>query len=345
MTVFDAHEFQDHEQVLFVSGAAADLRAIIAIHSTALGPAGGGCRMWDYESEAAALNDALRLSCAMTYKLAFIDAPYGGGKAVIIGDPQTQKTEALLRAMGRQIANLGGRYVTSEDVGLTVEDLAILAQETAHVVGLEGRSGDTSPPTAYGIHRGILAAAKHALGREDLCDLRIVVQGLGTIGYRLCRHLAEDGARLVVSDVNEGRVRRAVAEFGAAAVAPDAVYDQDADVFAPCALGAVLNDETVPRLRVQIVAGGANNQLAEDRHGLALSARGILYAPDYVINGGGAINASQEGPDYDRERCYRQIAAIYDTLLDLFRRAEAEGKPTLLVANQMAEAKLARPQA
>ena len=341
MAVFTAPEFRDHEEVIFVADATAGLHAIIAIHDTTMGPAGGGCRMWPYETEAAALHDALRLSRAMTYKLAFIDAPYGGGKAVIIGNPRTQKTEPLLRAMGRAVERLGGRFTISEDVGLTVEDLSVFARETEHVVGLAGESGDTSPPTARGIYRGILAVACHALGRGDLGGVRIAVQGLGNVGYRLCEHLAADGAHLVVTDVEPARVARAHTELGAEAVAPEAIYDQAADIFAPCALGAVINDDTIPRLAVRAVAGAANNQLAEDRHGVALAERGILYAPDYVINAGGAINASQEKHGYDAARARRRIDGLYDTLLALFERAQASREPTLTVADRMAEEKLA----
>ncbi len=342
MTVFSHPEFDDHEQVVFFSDPESGLRAIIAVHDTTLGGAGGGCRMWDYADEGAALTDALRLSRAMSYKLAFIGAPYGGGKSVIIGDPERDKSEALLRAMGRAVESLGGAYTMAEDVGISVEDMEIVRQETGYVVGLADGSGDTSPPTAHGVHRGLLAVARHKFGRDGLDGLRIAVQGLGNVGYDLCRRLAAEGAILTVADVREERAARAVEEFGASAVSPDAILGVEADILAPCALGGVINDRTVKLIRAAAVAGAANNQLATPSHGDALHARGILYAPDYVINAGGAINASEEGPNYDREACDRRIDGIYDTLLEIFGRADAEGVPAHLVADRIAEERLGR---
>lgn len=342
MEVWSSPEFDEHEKVIFVADRESGLRAIIAMHDTTMGPAGGGCRMWPYETTQAALDDVLRLSRAMTYKLAFIRAPYGGGKAVIVGDPHKDKSEALLRAMARAVDKLQGAMTISEDVGLTVDDLVTFAKETQYVVGLPGQSGDTSPPTAYGIFCGLKSCVRHGLAREDFDGVHVAIQGLGNVGYRLAERLAGAGARLTVADVVPERVARAEAELGAESVPVDALYDVEADIFAPCALGGVINDETVPRLRVKIVAGGANNQLHRDRHADALHGRGILYAPDYVLNGGGAINASQEKFDYDEARIRGEIEGIEGMLDAIFGRAAKEGKSPLAVANRMAEEILGR---
>ncbi len=342
MTVFGADDFDDHEQVVFASDPAAGLRAIIAIHDTTLGPSGGGCRMYPYASEADALRDALRLSRAMTYKFALADLGYGGAKGVIIGDPARDKSEALFRAFGRAVDNLGGRYTTGEDVGTTLDDMAVIRKETRHVAGIRDGSGDTSPPTAHGVLQGIRAAVRHRLGRDGLAGVRVAVQGLGNVGMRLCRDLAGDGASLFVTDIRAEAVSRAVEELGATAVLGDAIFDLEVDVFAPCALGGVLDDATVPRLKAAVVAGCANNQLADDRHGAMLAERGILYAPDYVINAGGAINACAGGKGYDREAVYRRIDAIADTLAGIFARADREGAATVEIANRMAAERIGR---
>jgi leucine dehydrogenase len=339
MPVFSHAEFDDHEQVVYCRDAAAGLRAIIAVHNTNLGPALGGCRMLPYADEDAALNDVLRLSRGMTYKAAIADLPLGGGKAVIIGDPKRDKSEALLHAFGRAVDRLGGHYITAEDVGTTIADMDVVRQVTPHVSGTTGGAGDPSPSTAHGVFIGMRAAAKHVFGSDDLAGRRIAVQGLGAVGYALCRYLSEAGARLVVADIDSAAVERVVKEFHAEAVAPDAIYDVEADVFAPCALGGVINDETLRRLKAPIVAGSANNQLAEDRHGQALLDRGILYAPDYVINAGGLIDVARPIMGMDIEAARVKLRKIYDTLLDIFRRSAADGTPTSIVADRMAEAR------
>jgi leucine dehydrogenase len=290
MPVFSSQDFDDHEHVVFGSDPESGLRAIIAIHNTRRGPSLGGCRMWPYASTEEALQDALRLSRGMTYKAAITDLPYGGGKSVIIGDPKTHKTESLLRAMGRFVDSLGGRYHTAEDVGTTVEDMDVLRKETRFAHGFSGASGDPSPATAYGVYMGIRAAARFKHGHDELRGRTVAVQGLGNVGRRLCRYLADAGVRLIVSDIKEDAIRTAIRDFGATPVAPDAIYAAEADFFAPCALGAILNDETIPQLRARIIVGSANNQLSEARHGKVLHQRGILYAPDYVVNAGGLID-------------------------------------------------------
>ncbi|HEV7369604.1 Glu/Leu/Phe/Val dehydrogenase [Arenibaculum sp.] len=339
MPVFGDQDFDNHEQVVFAADPETGLRAIIAIHDTTRGPALGGCRMWAYADEQSAINDALRLSRGMTYKNALADLPLGGGKSVIIGDARTAKTAGLMAAMGRAVDALGGRYVVAEDVGTTVEDIEVIRRHTNHVAGVAHGGGDPSPATAFGVFSGIRAAVEHKLRRTSLDGVRVAVQGLGHVGQNLCRHLAGEGAKLYVSDIWPENVARVVEEHGATAVDPDAIYGVDADVFAPCALGAVINDDTLPRLSVSIVAGAANNQLAEDRHGVELARRGILYAPDYVINAGGVISISHEREPggYDRERAFRHVARIHDTLKLIIERAEREGVPTNLAADRIAQ--------
>ena len=335
MAVFNLRAYDDHEQIVFCSDAASGLKAIICIHSTALGPAVGGCRMWEYNTDEGALVDALRLSRGMTYKNAMAGLPFGGGKSVIIGNPKTLKSEALVRAFGKFVHSVSGRYVTAEDVGTSPADIAIVHKETPYVLGLEGKSGDPSPMTAYGVYKGIKAAVKFKLGRDSLDGVKIAVQGLGHVGYYLCKHLSEEGAKLVVTDINKESIEKVVAEFKATAVDVNAIYTQDVDVYAPCALGATVNDETLPRLKCSIIAGAANNVLAEDRHGVALMNRGILYAPDYVINAGGIINVSFEN-NYSKEAAMKKTENIYNTLMNVFERAKAENKPTNAVADEIA---------
>ena len=337
MALFTHPEFDGHEEVVFCHDAASGLKAIIAIHNSRRGPALGGCRMWPYADEDEALTDVLRLSRGMTYKSSLADLPYGGGKSVIIGDPRRHKSEALLRAMAGFVESLGGRYIIAEDVGITQADAEIMLGHTRYVAGTRaGGAGDPSPSTAYGVYVGIKAAAAHRLGRAELKGLRIAVQGLGQVGSHLCRYLAGEGARLIVTDIDPAAVARAEAEFGATGVAPEAIYEAEAEIFAPCALGAVINDETLPRLKAAIVAGSANNQLAEARHGAALAKRGILYAPDYVINSGGVINISHEGPGYRKDEAVRHVARIHETLREIFRRADAERVPTSQAADALA---------
>ncbi len=350
MPLFDHPDFDAHEQVIFCADADAGLRAIIAIHDTTLGPALGGCRMWPYASDAEALTDALRLSRGMTYKSAMAGLPLGGGKSVIIGNPRTAKTEALLRAMGRSVERAGGRYIVAEDSGTTVTDMKVMARETAHVAGIHDkatgdggrRSGDPSPATAYGVFVGLKAAVRHALGLTDLDGLRVAVQGVGNVGGHLARLLKDAGARLILADIDAARVMVLTRELGAEAATVDSIFDADVDVFAPCALGAVLNDDTLPRLRCRVVAGAANNQLGRSHHGEELRRRGILYAPDYVINAGGIIDIHHERIGYDPERAIRHIETIGPTLQAIFARADAEGQPTGAIADAMARERIGK---
>lgn len=343
--LFDFPDFDNHELVLFGRDEASGLAAIIAVHSTALGPACGGCRMWPYANDTEAMRDALRLSRGMSYKNAMAGLPLGGGKSVIIGDSRKDKTDELFRAFGRVIDSLGGKYIAAEDVGITVADVMTMGQTTRHVAGLSkghDASGDPSPFTAYGVYMGIKAAVKHKLATDSLRGVRVAVQGLGNVGSHLCQRLADDGAILTVADIHADAVQRAVDKFGAMAVAPDRIHAADADVYAPCALGAVINPRSLPELKAKIVAGGANNQLETDPMGEALRAAGILYAPDYVINGGGIINVSAEvTQDYDRDSVLRQVERIPVTLTEIFRRADRENRPTSAVADEMAREILA----
>ena len=337
MPVFASKDYDDHEDVIFHADSTSGLKAIIAVHSTVRGPALGGCRMWPYETEQQALSDVLRLSRGMTYKAAISSLPFGGGKAVIIGDPRVDKSEALLRAMGRFVDSLDGRYQTAEDVGTTVSDMDILRKETRFAHGFSDGTGNPSPATAYGCFMGIHAAVKHWLATDSLEGIKVAVQGLGNVGYRLCGYLADAGARLLVADINRALVQKAAAEFAATPVSAGRIHRHDADVFSPCALGAVIDDETLPQIGAGIVAGSANNQLARPRHGAALKERGILYAPDYVINAGGLIDVAHEGRDYDPQKVLKQVAVIYDTLIDIFQRSDLEGLSTDVVADHMAE--------
>ena len=331
----------DHEKVVFCNDPETGLRAIIAVHDTTLGPSLGGVRMWPYASEGEALEDVLRLSRGMTYKSAVAGLALGGGKAVIIGDSKKDKSEDLFRAFGRFVNSLNGRYIAAEDVGTSVADLEIIARETEYAAGLRDRSGDPSPVTAYGVYQGIRAAAQYKLGASTLRGLKVAVQGLGHVGQLVCKHVSEDGADLIVADIDAARVSEIVNRYHARAANPSTVHASDADIFGPCALGAVLNDQTIRQIQAAVVAGAANNQLAENRHGLALRERGILYAPDYVINSGGVINISYEFDGYDGDLALQHTARIHETLLEVFERAQHEGLPTNIVADRIAEERLA----
>ncbi|HOA70695.1 MAG TPA: Glu/Leu/Phe/Val dehydrogenase dimerization domain-containing protein [Bacillota bacterium] len=338
MEVFASMEEYGYEQVVFNYDKVSGLRAIIVIHDTTLGPALGGVRMWPYQSEEEALFDALRLARGMTYKSAAMGLNLGGGKAVIIGDPRTDKTEELFRAFGMFVEALMGRYITAEDVGTTTDDMDIIKTCTDHVVGLSGTSGDPSPFTAFGTFRAMQACAKYVFGDENLAGRKVVIQGVGNVGYHLAQRLLEAGAQVYVADLHPDKAERAV-ELGAHAIPCDEVYDQECDIFAPCALGGCINDETVGRLKTKIVCGSANNQLLEDRHAQVLAERGILYAPDFVANGGGLINVSFElAPGgYNREQSLAKVSKIYDILLRVFQIADERGITTAEAANQMAE--------
>jgi len=339
--VFQNESFQNHEQIVFCSDPASGLKAIIAVHSTRLGPAMGGTRMWPYASEAAALQDVLRLSHGMTYKNALAGINFGGGKAVILGDPKSDKTPAALRAFAGYVDRLSGTYITAEDVGISVADVEEMRKVTPHVRGIaEGGAGDPSPNTAFGVYKGMEAAVRHRLGAQSLGGVRVAVQGLGHVGMALGELLNEAGASLVVSDINEARVSDAVDRFGAEAVAPEEAHIASVDVLAPCALGAGLNETTIPEINAVVIAGAANNQLATPADGERLRERGILYAPDYAINAGGVISIAHEGPRFDFALMRRDVARIGETLSSIFVRADEEEKPTSVVADMIAEERL-----
>ena len=330
----------EHEQVVFCYEPSCGYKGIIAIHNSVLGPALGGTRFWNYGSDQEAIVDALRLSRGMTYKAAVTGLNLGGGKSVIIGDPKTARREEIFRAHGRFVETLKGRYITAEDVGTSPDDMEFVAMETEHVTGRHGASGDPSPVTAFGVYRGIKAAAAAKFGSDDLAGKTVSVQGLGHVGYYLCQNLASEGAQLVVTDIDAERVNRIVQEFGARAVGINEIYGVEADIYAPSALGATINDETIPQLKATIVAGAANNVLAEARHGDELHKRGILYAPDYVINAGGLINVFGELNGWTAERSMRKAGDIYATLAQIFELAEGEGIPTYVAADRMAERRI-----
>ena len=339
--IFDAMRSFGHEQLLLSHDPSCGYYGIVAIHDTTLGPALGGTRFWQYKDTDEAITDALRLARGMTYKAAVAGINLGGGKSVIIGDNRRVDREALFRAHGRFVETLNGRYITAEDVGTGPADMEYIKLETDHVAGLLGLSGDPSPVTAYGVYVGMKAAAKACWGSDALEGRSVAVQGAGNVAYHLCRHLHAEGVRLTATDIRPEKVKRVVDEFGAAAVAPETIYDQPADIYAPCALGATLSDETIPRLKVQVIAGAANNQLAEDRHGDELERRGILYAPDYVINGGGVINVYGELNRWPAERSLKKAGEIYETLLRIFEIARTERIPTYRAADRLAEQRIA----
>jgi leucine dehydrogenase len=340
MKIFDTIAGMGHEQLVLCQDAASGYRGIVAIHSTVLGPALGGTRFWNYASDEEAIVDALRLARGMTYKNAVAGLNLGGGKSVIIGDNKTTDRELLFRAHGRFVESLGGRYITAEDVGTSTADMDFVHMETDYVTGLAGRSGDPSPVTAHGVFRAIQAAAKARWGTDDVSTHSVAVQGCGHVGYYLAKELHESGAKLIVSDIDAERVKRVVNEFGAKGVSPEEIYGVQADVFAPCALGAIINDSTIAKLKVEIVAGAANNQLHEERHGEELEERDILYAPDYVANAGGVINVYSELAGWTSARSFRKADEIYDTVLRVFAIAKEERIPTYLAADRLAEQRI-----
>jgi leucine dehydrogenase len=347
MEIYAMPQFDGHELVVFANNANVGLHAIVAVHSTALGPAAGGCRMWPYVSTDAAVVDVLRLSRGMSYKNALAGLPFGGGKAVIISDSRTRKTPELFEAFGRFVDSLGGRYITAEDVGTTTADMESVAKATSFVSGLSRKpgeaGGDPGPKTALGVYLGIKSAVKFRLSRSDLSGVEVAVQGVGGVGYHLCRMLAAEGAVLKVADVRAAAAERVCDEFKAVAVAPEEVLTADVDVLAPCALGAVLNSATIPHVRASIIAGAANNQLAEDKDGLALQMAGVLYAPDYVINAGGIISVAREYKGGGTEaQVTSEIHGIPGRLTEIFERARREGRPTNAIADQMAQDLISR---
>lgn len=345
MKVFDYMAKYGFEQLVVCHDKTSGLKALIAIHDTTLGPALGGTRFWNYETEDQAIEDVLRLARGMTYKAAAAGLNLGGGKAVIWGDSKKDKSEELWRAFGRFVQSLNGRYITAEDVGTSVQDMDIVNLETDHVTGVskaKGSSGDPSPKTAFGTYRGMQACAKEVWGSDDLKGKVVAVQGVGNVGYYLCEYLHKAGAKTIVCDINQQAIDRVVKDFGVEVVAPDKIYDVDCDIFAPCALGAVVNDDTIDKFKCKVIAGAANNVLAEDRHGDMLEKKGILYAPDYVINAGGLMNVADELHGYNEERAMAKISTIYDNVAKVIAIAKRDNIPTYKAADRMAEERIER---
>lgn len=344
LSLFESMLEKEHEQIIVCADPSSGLKAIIAIHNTILGPSLGGVRMWPYLSEKEALKDVLRLSRGMTYKAALAGLNLGGGKAVIIGDPKKDKKEAIFRAFGRYVEGLAGRYITAEDVGMSIRDMEWIRMETKYVTGISmalGGSGDPSPVTAMGVYMGMKAASKKVFGTDSLENKKISIQGAGNVSSNLAKYLHKEGARLFVTDIDSEKVDTLVRETGAIAVDTDAIYDLDVDIFSPNALGGILNSDTIPRLKCALVAGGANNQLeSESQHGPMLLERGIVYAPDYVINAGGLINVSNELEGYNRERAHEQAARIYDTMIRILEYSATHNVPTYTASNTIAEMRL-----
>ncbi len=338
--VFGQLSFDDHEQIVFCNDKDTGLKAIIGIHNTVLGPALGGTRMWQYNNEWEALNDVLRLSRGMTFKSAITGLNLGGGKAVIIGDAKTQKTPELMRKFGEFVHSLSGKYITAEDVGMTTEDMDTVREVTPYVTGIsesKGGAGNPSPITAYGVFMGMKAAAKFTYGSDVLENKMVFVQGIGHVGEALVEHLTNEGARVTISDINQERLESVRNKYGATIYGGNDIYGEAMDIYAPCALGATINDDTIYKLKAKIVAGAANNQLAEDKHGLILQERGIVYAPDFLINAGGIINVYAELENYGRQEIIRKTENIYNTTLEILERAKNRGITTNLAALNMAK--------
>ncbi len=341
MKLFDTIAEMGHEEIVLCSDPSIGYRGIIAVHSTKLGPALGGTRFWQYASDEEAIVDALRLSRGMTYKNAVAGLKLGGGKSIIIGDNKTTDREKLFRAHGRFVESLGGRYITAEDVGTSTKDMDYVHMETDHVAGLAGKSGDPSPVTAHGVFRAVQASAHWVWGSDSLEGRTVSIQGCGSVGTYLAKELHQAGARLIVSDIDSAKTTRVAKLTGAKVVEGDAIFSADADIFSPCALGGIINDTTIPKLKVRIVAGGANNQLLEERHGDELMRRGILYAPDFVANAGGVINVYGEVAGWDAQKALDKADDIYDTVLKVFELAEKMNIPKYEAADRLAEQRLA----
>lgn len=331
----------DHEQVLFCQDRTTGLKAIIGVHNTVLGPALGGTRMWSYAKEEDALTDVLRLSRGMTYKNSISGLNLGGGKAVIIGNSHTDKNEALFRRFGQFVDSLSGKYITAEDVGISPQDMVWVNKETDHVAGLPGKSGDPSPVTAYGVYVGMKACAKAQFGNDSLNGIKVAVQGAGHVGQYLIKHLSDEGAKVYVTDIHEPSLKEVSSRYGAEVVGLDEIYDLDVDVYAPCALGATVNDDTLSRLKCSIIAGAANNQLADEViHGKAVMGKGIIYAPDYMVNAGGVINCFAEVDGRSAEWAMEKAAQIYDTTTEIINGSKTNNTPTYAIANKMAEERI-----
>lgn len=331
----------NHEQLLFCNDNSTGLKAIIAVHNTILGPALGGTRMWTYNNEMEALNDVLRLSRGMTYKNAISGLNLGGGKAVIIGNSRTDKSEALFRRFGKFVNSLGGKYITAEDVGINPTDMTWVSMETNHVVGLPGKSGDPSPVTAYGVYMGMKASAQIQFGSDSLEGKKVAVQGAGHVGQYLVEYLVKEGAKVSICDIQEDTLKSVANKYGATIVGIDDIYDIDMDIYAPCALGATVNDDTLSRLKCSIIAGSANNQLQdEERHGKTIMEKGIIYAPDFAINAGGVINCYCEVAGLSNEWSMQKSEEIYHTVLNIVKRSQEFSVPAHQVANKMAEERM-----
>lgn len=339
----------NHEQVLFCNDNDTGLKAIIAVHNTVLGPSLGGLRMWPYKSEIEAINDVLRLSRGMTYKAAVAGLNLGGGKAVIIGDAKKNKTPQLLRKFGEFVESLGGKYITAEDVGMNSADMVYIHEKTKYVTGLPEEmsgGGNPSPVTAYGVYLSMKASAKEKWGSDYLAGKKIAIQGIGSVGEALVGHITKEGAKVFINDISEDRLKEVADKYGAEVVLGDAIFDLDIDVYAPCALGATLNDDTLSRLKCSVVCGAANNQLADEKiHGEMIMKKNILYAPDFVVNAGGLINVCAELDTYNKEKAMAQAEKIYDTTLTIFKISKEENIPTYQAANRIAEQRIAEKTA
>jgi leucine dehydrogenase len=339
--VISQMSLHDHEQILFCNDNQTGLRAIIAVHNTVLGPSLGGTRMWPYKNEMEALNDALRLSRGMTYKSAVAGLNLGGGKAVIIGDSRKDKSEAMFRRFGQFVDSLGGKYITAEDVGINPTDMTYVNMETNHVAGLPGKSGDPSPITALGVYHGMKACAKEAYGSDSLKDKKIAVQGVGHVGEYLVELISKEGAKVFICDIHEDVLKRVAAKYSATVVSPEDIYSIEMDIYAPCALGATINDETLAKLKCQIIAGAANNQLKDEKiHGEIVMKKGLIYAPDYVINAGGIINCYTEVAGKSMQWSMQNAENIYSTILSVLKESKENNIPTYLAANRLAEKRI-----
>jgi leucine dehydrogenase len=339
MAVFEKIQADNYEQIVFCHDQKVGLKAIIAIHNSALGPATGGCRMWNYRNEEEALTDVLRLSKGMTYKASISGLPLGGGKSIIIGDA-SQKTPELLKRFGDYVETFKGHYITAKDVGIDSNDLKTIKSKTSHILGIAGEansSGDPSPVTAWGVYNGMLACAEKAFGSKSLKGLHVALQGLGAVNYHLLKYLHQEGAKVTGCDINAETIQRAQKEFGAEIVNAENIYDVVCDIFSPGALGAIVNAQTLDKLKCKVIAGAANNQLATEKEGEELLKKGILYAPDYAINAGGLINIYHEREGYNRERAYAHVAKIYDTIKKILEVSQSDRLPTNLVANKIAD--------
>lgn len=342
--IFERIQHEDYEQIVYCNDPRVGLKAIISMHSTVLGPATGGCRMWAYKTEQEALIDVLRLSKGMTYKNSISGLGWGGGKAVIIGDAKTQKTPAMMERFGEFVQRLGGHYITAKDVGIGSEDLKAVKSKCTHVLGIDGvpgSSGDPSPATAWGVYHGMRAAAKFAFKSNSLNGLTVAMQGLGSVNFYMLEHIMADGAKVIACDIDQSAIERATKKYNIEIVSPDSIYDVKCDIFAPGALGATVNAKTLPRLQAKVIAGAANNQLATPEDGMEVMKRGIVYAPDYAINAGGLVNVAQEVLGYDAKVARERTLKIYDTIYEIADRSETLYSPTYRIADIMVEEKLA----